>query len=334
MNDAVLISISESSQAGEARRIALALANSLNFNETQRGKVGIVVSELANNLVQHAGQGVLLLQTIKRNNQSGIEIISLDKGPGIANISECLQDGFSTKNTPGNGLGAIQRLSTLFEIHSLPQQGTAILAQIWANKLLNQENIHLLELGSICLPISSETVSGDNWAIAKSNDYSLILVVDGLGHGPMAAAAAAVAIEIFKQVHESLKAMVEAMHRAMRPTRGAALAVAQIDLKSQTVQYVGVGNISATIHSASGNCRMVSHNGTVGHEVRKIQEFSYPWQREGILIMHSDGLGTHWDLSHYQGLAAKHPSLIAGVLYRDFNRGRDDVTVLVAREDS
>jgi anti-sigma regulatory factor (Ser/Thr protein kinase) len=334
MNDAVVLSISESSQSGEARRMAQALATRLNFNETQRGKVGIVVSEVANNLVQHARQGVLLLQVIVSNNQSGIEIIALDQGPGIDNISECLQDGFSTKSTPGNGLGAIKRLSTLFEIHSLPQQGTVVLAQIWANNLFKKENFEFLELGGICLPIKGESVSGDNWAVAKSGDRSLILVVDGLGHGPMAAAAASVAVRVFRQVHHSLKEMVQAMHEAMRQTRGAALAVAQIDWQSQTVQYVGIGNISATIHSPLGNCRMVSNNGTVGHEMRKIQEFTYPWQREGILIMHSDGLGTHWDLSHYRGLATKHPSLIAGVLYRDFNRGRDDVTVLVAREDN
>ena len=79
---------------------------------------------------------------------------------------------------------------------------------------------------------------------------------------------------------------------------------------------------------------MVSHNGTVGHEVRKIQEFVYQWPKGGILVMHSDGLGTQWRLDRYAGLAVKHPSLIAGVLYRDFNRGRDDVTVLVAREDT
>ena len=75
---------------------------------------------------------------------------------------------------------------------------------------------------------------------------------------------------------------------------------------------------------------MVSYNGTVGHEVRKIREFTYLWPKGGLLVMHSDGLGTQWRLDRYPGLIARHPSLIAGVLYRDFNRGRDDVTVLVA----
>ena len=77
---------------------------------------------------------------------------------------------------------------------------------------------------------------------------------------------------------------------------------------------------------------MVSHNGTVGHVTRKVQEFVYPWLPGALVIMHSDGLGTQWSLERYPGLALRDPALIAGVLYRDFQRGRDDVTVLVARE--
>jgi hypothetical protein len=76
---------------------------------------------------------------------------------------------------------------------------------------------------------------------------------------------------------------------------------------------------------------MTSHNGTLGHELRKIQEFSFPWEPESLLIMHSDGLGSRWDLSQYPGIMRKHASMIAAVLYRDFERQRDDVTVLVAK---
>lgn len=331
MNDAVVLSISESSQVGEARRLALKLASRLGFGETERGKVGIVVTEVANNLVQHAQHGKLLLQALQKNNQSGIEIIGLDQSPGMYSVSECLRDGFSTKQTPGNGLGAIRRLSTVFEIHSQPQLGTAVLAQLWQNSL-SDHCPEKLQLSGICLPIKGEEISGDIWATAKSGDDTLILVADGLGHGLMANAAALVAVKVFReQVNCSLKDIVEAMHGAMRQTRGAALAIAKIDLKQQILQFVGIGNIAASIHSSTDNIHLVSHNGTVGHEVRKVQEFTYPWQQESILIMHSDGLGTHWDIERYPGLATRHPSLIAGVLYRDFNRGRDDLTVLVAR---
>ena len=76
---------------------------------------------------------------------------------------------------------------------------------------------------------------------------------------------------------------------------------------------------------------MTSHNGTLGHELRKIQEFSFPWEPQSVLIMHSDGLGSRWDLNQYPGIMTKHASVIAAVLYRDFERQRDDVTVLVAK---
>jgi hypothetical protein len=64
----------------------------------------------------------------------------------------------------------------------------------------------------------------------------------------------------------------------------------------------------------------------------KVQEFSYPWARDLLLIMNSDGLTSHWHLERHAGLMFKVPALIASVLYRDFSRGRDDLTVLVARE--
>lgn len=333
MTTPIVLPILESSQVGEARRIALALASSLGFNETERGKVGIVVSEVATNLVKHAKEGKLILQTLEKNQIGGIEILALDKGPGISNLSECMRDGFSTAGTPGTGLGACLRLCDLFEIHSVPNLGTALLSQLYAQPNLKQPQTNNLEIGAVYLPKIGEEVSGDAWAIQQDSHRSLLLVVDGLGHGPLAAQASIDAVRIFREnLSKSPKQILEAAHSALRSTRGAAMAIAQIDFEQQTLHFAGVGNIAATIISGEETQSLVSYNGTVGHEVRKIQEFAYPWPKNGILVMSSDGLATQWRLSRYPGLAAKHPTLIAGVLYRDFNRERDDVTVLVARE--
>jgi len=333
MTEPVALPILESSQAGEARRIAIALASRLGFNETERGKVGIVVTEVANNLVRHAVDGKLLLQPLTRNKIEGIEILALDKGPGMSNISECLRDGFSTAGTPGTGLGAISRLSAFFDIYSVANVGTACLAQLWASPLPTSLPDSNLESGVVCLPKTGEEISGDAWAIDQDSGRSLVLVADGLGHGPQAALASREAVRIFRSnLGRSPKEIVEAAHAALRSTRGAALAIAEVDVERLTVRFAGVGNISGTIFSPEKSNSMVSYNGTVGHEVRKIQEFVYQWPKGGLLVMHSDGLATQWRLDRYPGLVAKHPSLIAGVLYRDFNRGRDDVTVLVARE--
>ncbi|MBG1240889.1 ATP-binding SpoIIE family protein phosphatase [Nostoc sp. NZL] len=330
MRESVIITITESSQTGEARRVAIALATRLGFQETQRGRVGIVVTELANNLIQHGQGGVLLLRLIEHDSAIGIEVLSLDKGRGMVDVDECLQDGFSTAGTLGNGLGGIRRLSGLFEIYSIRNQGTALLVHLWANSAPHPPE-KTLEIGVICLPKRGEEVSGDAWACQVDQCRSLLLVADGLGHGPAAASAASQAVRIFQEHHRSPGAIVEAAHAALRSTRGAALAIAEIDFEQQSVRFAGIGNIAARIFSFTEHHHLLSHNGTVGHEIRKIQEFSYPWYANGLLIMHSDGLDSKWQLDRYPGLSQKHPSLIAGVLYRDFNRDRDDVTVLVAK---
>jgi anti-sigma regulatory factor (Ser/Thr protein kinase) len=333
MIEPVALPILESSQASEARRMAMAKASRLGFNETDRGKVGIVVTEVANNLVLHARDGLLVLQAMEHNNIAGIEILALDKGPGIRNISECLRDGFSTAGTPGNGLGAISRISALFDIYSVLEVGTAVLSQLWASPNSAKQPDSNLEIGAVCLPKTGEEVAGDAWATEQYYGRTLLLVADGLGHGPLAAQASLEAVRIFREnVGKSPKEIVEAAHAALRSTRGAALAIAEVDFERQSVRFAGIGNIAGSILSLEGSNSMVSYNGTVGHEVRKIQEFVYPWPKGGLLIMHSDGLGTQWRLDRYAGLIARHPSLIAGVLYRDFNRGRDDVTVLIAKE--
>ncbi|UBF23817.1 SpoIIE family protein phosphatase [Kovacikia minuta CCNUW1] len=332
MKESILLNISESSQPGEARRTALALASRLGFKETERGKVGIVVTEVANNLVQHGQGGVLLLRVIEQQSTIGIEILALDKGPGILDPDECLQDGFSTAGTAGNGLGAIRRLSNLFEIYSIPGAGTALLAHLWAPPAFSPLET-VLEIGVVCLPKPGQDVSGDTWASHIEDHRSLLLVADGLGHGPAAASASLAAVATFHDhSHRSPHTIIEAAHAALRSTRGTALAIAEIDFDQQSVRFAGIGNIAASIFSATEHRSLLSHNGTVGHEVRKIQELTYPWYGNCLLVMHSDGLGTQWRLERYPGLSQKHPSLIAGVLYRDFNRERDDVTVLVAKE--
>ena len=114
--------------------------------------------------------------------------------------------------------------------------------------------------------------------------------------------------------------------RGSGATRGAAVAVADLDSRAGVVRFCGLGNITGSVTAPdAGRRQMVSHNGTAGLQARTMQEFAYPWTAGALLILHSDGLATHWSLDCYPGLARRDPSLIAGVLFRDFARGRDDV---------
>jgi anti-sigma regulatory factor (Ser/Thr protein kinase) len=326
----IAVSVVESSQVGEARRQAAALCRQLGFQDTEQGKVGIIVTEMANNLVHYAQDGLLLLQPLM-DRSLGVEILALDKGPGIPNLSDCMRDGYSTGGTRGSGLGAIQRIATIFDIYSTPQ-GTALLAQLWYPDAREQSPPRFAA-GQVCVPMAGQNVSGDTWAVAESGDRCLVMVADGLGHGPLAAAAAQAAKQVFhEQSQNSPQAILEEAHRALRSTRGAAVAIAEIQVETQAIHFAGIGNISAMVILPQSYRRMVSYNGTVGHEARKIASFHYPWCSGSTLIVHSDGVGTQWDLQKYPGLLQKHPSLIAGILYRDFGRGRDDATVLVVKD--
>lgn len=329
--------VAESSQVGEVRRLATRLAEDLAFGQTEGGKVAIVVSEAAANLAKHAAGGELLLRALERCGVGGIEVLALDRGPGMVNVAECLRDGYSTVGGPGIGLGAVVRLAELFDIHSLPGVGTGLLARLWAKPGARECGSPEPKTGVVCLPHPGEKICGDAWAVGQRPTGSVVLVADGLGHGPSAAEAAREAVHVFENNPGLSPAeLIEAAHAALHHTRGAALAVARVDVPRQTVHFAGVGNISGVILSPEGNRHMLSHAGTVGHVVRKIQESEYPWPETThghapLLVMHSDGLATHWSLGSYPGLATRHPALVAGVLYRDHGRRSDDVTVVVVR---
>jgi anti-sigma regulatory factor (Ser/Thr protein kinase)/serine/threonine protein phosphatase PrpC len=330
----IALPIVEVNQIGEARRRAVALADRLHFNETEIGEVAIIVTEAAGNIVKHAQEGVLLLQPLCGAGVDGLEIMALDKGPGIKDVERCLRDGFSTAGSPGTGLGAIARLASCFDLHSIPPTGTALLAQLWPrSSAAKRREATCLEVGAVHVAKTGEAISGDAWALeASAGSGGLLLVADGLGHGPEAAAAAREAVRIFRASPRlELASLLQTVHGALRSTRGAAVAVAALDLDSQTVRFAGVGNISGTILANGDSRSMVSHNGTAGCTVYKIQEFVYPFPPGALLVLASDGLLTRWQLDSYLGLTARHPSLVAGVLFRDFNRGRDDTTIVVVR---
>jgi anti-sigma regulatory factor (Ser/Thr protein kinase) len=333
MKAAIRLRVEESSHVGEARRLAASMGRTLGFDEVRTEHVSIVVTELATNLVKHAGGGELILRALPDDEIAGIEALSLDRGAGIGNVGESLRDGCSTTGSPGMGLGAIRRLSSLFDIYSRPGRGAAVLSRIGRQPPPGSAPAHPLEVGAVCLPVMREEANGDAWALHQTRERALIMLADGLGHGPDAAEASAAAVDIFgNHPHDSPAEMIERMHAALCSTRGAAVAVTEMLLDRRVVRYAGVGNISGRIFSGDAFRSMVSHNGTVGMKASRIEEFTYPWPEGGLLVLHSDGLATHWNLDDYPGLWGRHPALIAGVLFRDHNRARDDGTVVVIRE--
>nr|WP_315251680.1 ATP-binding SpoIIE family protein phosphatase [uncultured Duganella sp.] len=322
------VAVNHASDAGEARRVGQVLATQLGLDATRSGQLAIMLTEAATNLLKHAGEGRMQLAIVNHGGQRCIEVLAIDQGPGIANLARAMTDGVSSAGTAGTGLGAMRRLADQFDWYSAPGKGTVIFLRLWQDA----PPARLPQLGGVCLPIAGETVSGDAWGAALQPGGLTLLAADGLGHGSEAAKAAAAALGALAASQQQTPAeLMHSCHQALRPTRGAALAIAALDSAAQRLTFVGIGNISACIVGDEGRRQLMSHNGIVGHNMRTPQELVFPCPTGATVILASDGLTTNWDLSAYPGLLAREPAIIAAVLLRDFSRGRDDASVLVAR---
>lgn len=332
-DSAVHLTIRDSSHVGEARRAAVALGRLNGMDETTAGAVGVVATELATNLCRYAPGGALSIQWLSSACGDALEIVSSDTGPGIGDIARCLSDGYSTGGTPGTGLGAVKRFSSEFDAYSTPGKGSVFVSRIARDRAATPRR-HGILWGVFCKPIKGETENGDAWRVSFDSGTARFLVVDGLGHGPTAAAAARAAGDTFARYPQaSPQQFMEVAHRDLAGTRGAAAALLQLDNASGDVNYAGIGNIASCIVGGGAQKGLISHNGTLGVAARKVQAFSYAWQPGSLIVMHSDGIKTRWSLDEYPGLVTRHPAVIAATLARDFSRGNDDTTILVARRE-
>lgn len=324
------IAVTESSQVSEARQASVQIATRLGFDDIASGRVALVATELATNILKHGGGGELLVSDYDARG-GGVQLIALDKGRGIADLGQSFTDGYSSAGTQGHGLGAIRRQSQQLEVATWPNLGTAILVRIAADEEACGEQHSQTDFGCIAIPIRGEEICGDDCTAVSTTAGFTLFVADGLGHGAEAALASNEAVRLFQRnSSRPIPELIDTIHNGLRSTRGAAIAIARFVQSDGRVQFGGIGNIAGVIVAPGAVRRMVSLNGTAGHNARKIIAFDYAFT-DGLVIMHSDGLTTSWSLDRYPGITRMHTTLIAAVLYRDHSRQRDDVTVMVAR---
>lgn len=330
------VSVVEQSQVSEARRTAQSCSEEMQLDGVAAGRAALVATELATNLIKHAGGGSILIGSDEETPGS-IEIVAMDKGRGMPNVQAAMQDGYSTAGSQGTGLGAVQRNAASLHIYSAPAKGTVVTCRI-ENDDIARRNVHRppvqprLSVAGVSLPKHGEIDNGDAWTAMQNGESMTIAVVDGLGHGRAAATASSTAIGKFRESGNlPIEELMQRAHGALRPTRGAAAGISLILSEAGRLDFVGVGNIAGVIVTDEASRRVVSHNGIVGHELRKLQTFSYPWPAGATLVMHSDGLSGNWNLQSYPGLVAQPALTIAAVLFRDFCRGNDDTTIVVAK---
>lgn len=315
---------------GTVRRRAVELAERVGFPEARSGQVAIVATELATNLHRHGQEGVVVLRLLRRDTEGGVEIVALDKGPGMRDVHRRLLDGTSTGGTLGIGLGTLPRLSDSYDVHSVPGHGTVVVATFWPGGRTWDD-----VAAGLTRTHEGESECGDAYAFRPVDDGWLLLSVDGLGHGSLAARAAHVATRCFLESrHTSPRAVMNELHRATAGTRGAAAAVAHVDPRRGRLTYTGVGNISGRILGPGRVRGLVSHPGILGHRARPPVETTYDVEPGTWVVLHSDGLTEKWDIKAYPGILDHSPLLLAATLLRDAGVRRDDASVLALKVPS
>ena len=329
-----VLPMADASQVGDARRQAQRLAVHVGLDDVAAGRLALIVTELGNNLVRHAQGGRLLLAAGQDAALDGVEIISLDAGPGMRSIEACLRDGFSTGGTPGTGLGAVKRLADVFEHHTAAGRGSVLLARVLRSPAdtgrAPDADGAAFECAGVAITAPGEIVSGDGWLFHQDGDQAVLMLADGLGHGEGAAEASRAALQVLASApFEPLVRVLERAHAVLRSTRGAAVALARLDAAAGRVSFAGAGNVLARLVSGTEDRTLLSQHGTLGVALPRLQVVEMPWPDHAWLVMTSDGLSTRWTLP--PGALQMAPPLLAASLLHVHVRGRDDATAVVVR---
>ena len=320
------LSVEDASAVPSCRSASLALAARLGFPSARADQLALAVTEAASNLYKHARQGSLLLRVNRDLEQPGVELVTIDAGPGLADVSAALRDGHSTAGSLGIGLGAIGRLADFTDLYSVPGHGTALVARFWPVPGAPP----VTRCAGLIRPITGETECGDDFGVIQDGDTVTAVLCDGLGHGPLAAAAASQAVAaVLDTPRGEPAALLERAHRRMAGTRGGAIGIVQVT--GAVARFAGLGNVAASILSDGTRKSMLSVPGIAGFQARVIRQFEYDVPPGAAVILHSDGISSRWEVASVPGLAARDPLVIAAVLLAEAGQHRDDAGVLVLK---
>jgi anti-sigma regulatory factor (Ser/Thr protein kinase) len=317
--------VEDASAVAACRQAVQNMAERLRFPAARIGQLALAVTEAASNLHKHAEQGSLLLCVNRDGPQPGIDLVTIDAGPGVRDVSAALRDGHSTAGTLGIGLGAIQRLADFADLYSRPGHGTSLVARFCVSPPVSQPR-----WAGLIRPITGETECGDAYGVVPADGAVTAVLCDGLGHGPLAAAAAAAGVAaVLDDPAGEPAALLERVHQRMSGTRGGAVGVVQVS--GQLARFAGLGNVAASIVSDGQRKSMVSIPGIAGVQARTIRQFEYDVPPGSAVIVHSDGVSSRWEAAALPALEARDPLLIAAVLLAEAGVHRDDAGVLVLK---
>ncbi len=322
--------VEDASAVAACRSAATAMAGRLQFPSSRTDQLALAVTEAASNLYKHASQGSLLLCVNRDAAAPGIELVTIDSGPGLPDVSAAMRDGHSSAGTLGIGLGAIRRLADFSDLYSRPGHGTALIARFWPQAAQAEASRPDIRCAGLIRAISGELECGDAFGAVQTDDTVTAVLCDGLGHGPLAATASAVAVAaVLDEPAAEPAVLLERAHRRMSGTRGGAVGIVQV--VADVARFAGLGNVAASILSAGSRKSMLSVPGIAGHRAPAIRQFSYDVPPGAAVILHSDGISSRWEVAAVPGVDGRDPLLIAAVLLAEAGIHRDDAGVLVLK---
>jgi len=329
------IEVRHQSSVSEARRAAKTAAATLRFSPSVAEEIALATTELATNLIKHAQGGSLILTPLSGDGRVGLEIESLDNGPGIADVDQVLVDRFSTVGSRGTGLGAVNRLMDEFDIASRPGAGTRIVCRKWRRDHRASSRPCPLAIGVATRSRQMDPANGDAFVIRHWAESMLVGLIDGLGHGPLANCAARAA-QGYVDSHFDLPLdqIFRGAGRACRATRGVVMALARFDWGRGRLAFASVGNIEVRVFPLSRPFKFSIRRGVIGNNAPSAVVTDHPWPPGHVLVLHSDGLATHWSWKDFPGLTDRPAPAMAQELLCALAKEDDDATVVVVKDVS
>ncbi|MBI3921255.1 MAG: ATP-binding protein [Armatimonadetes bacterium] len=353
-----VVEVAHTSDVGAARRTAKGMAAEMGFDATASEEIALAVSELASNLVKHANGGDLVLTPLPEGERVGIQVEAVDKGPGIPDVERVIADGFSTAGSLGYGLGSVNRLMDEFDIRSQrgPGGGTTVVCKRWIRPESHGATLCPLEFGVATRRHPSTEVNGDAFIIKRWDGAALAGVIDGLGHGQFAHRAAETARQYIETHYDqTMESLFRGVGRACRATRGAVMALARFDFGMQIsdcgleklpvevsgvrLTFASVGNIEARVlvspqsevPNPKSEMNFIVRRGIVGVNAPNPVITHHGWDPDNLLILHSDGVRTHWKWEEFPEVATESATALAQRMLRQLAKEEDDATVVVIK---